>query len=650
MPKDNYLEIFVSESLEQLQQVSDGLLELEKDPANGELINRIFRFMHTLKGGASLDGLERISSLAHRMENIFGLLRDNNLELPADGFDPVLQAVDLLTALVEQVLEGGSHSLSTEKVDQALKQVQQQLMPDTNGQSVAAAADHSEKVLSADELQQINSLLDGKSKLFRISLNFKSGDMMSGVMAMVIYNNLENKGKYIRSFPGPEQLKANAGKITEVEILLVSTLSIAGVNKIIKLNCPIFEVSKIDAALLAKNYSREAEAEPADRQTAVPDEQKKIFFNELEQGRRVWKVSVSFPRTGPMQALHGFIVLKNLCEVADRCWSNPDEQHLRANSAGCGSMLLVLSGDLDRSKISRILRPNSQTFQIEELQRGELECDTPVAAPQGRSKFVSPVLEVDKVLVDGLIENVGDMVLNMNVSMQMFDDLLELETEDVAELKAEMLGVYAQLQTTALITNALMDYGVQMRMVPVGRLFKKFPRVVRDASRKAGKQVELEFSGERTRLDQEVIEALEAPLLHMVRNSVDHGIEPPGERSTLGKQEAGKIEIKAAAHKNLVHIAISDDGRGLDKEAIRKKAVEKGLLTAAEADSLSEEEVYKLIFRPGFSTKDQVSELSGRGVGMDVVLSSVESIRGEIKVESEPGGGSVFTLIVPTAI
>lgn len=645
MPKDNYLEIFVNESLEQLQEVSDGLLELEKNPADPELINRIFRYMHTLKGGASLDGLERISSLAHRMENIFGLLRDNGLQLDAGDFDPVLQAVDLLTELVEGALDGAAGAVSTAEVDEALRQLQQRLLPDDGRVEGAPGQVPQEKFLTEEELQQIEQLLNEQTKLYRIRLNFKAGDMMSGVMALIISNNLESNGKYFKSFPPAAQLKAQTGVLTEVELLLVSTLSIAGVNKIIKVNCPLFEVNKIDPQLLRTLYLPEKRSQV---ETPVPgDDVKARFLEALQRGERVWQVVVSLPRTGPMQSLHAFIIRKNLCDRGSGCWSSPGEQQLREGGPSCDGMTVIVSGMMDRSEIVKTVRPNSSTFQVTELTAADLQ---PAAGVASRKKFVAPVLEVDKVLVDGLIENVGDMVLNMNVTLQMFDDLLELDPGDPAVFKAEMLGVYAQLQTTALITNALMDYGVQMRMVPVGRLFKKFPRIVRDAAKKTGKQVELVCSGERTRLDQEVVEALEAPLLHMLRNSVDHGIETPEARAEAGKPVTGRIELNAETHKNLVHITVSDDGRGLDRAGIAAKAVERGLVAPDKISELDDAQIFRMIFEPGFSTKESVSQLSGRGVGMDVVLSSIEAIRGEIKVESEPGAGSRFILIVPTAI
>jgi two-component system chemotaxis sensor kinase CheA len=246
-------------------------------------------------------------------------------------------------------------------------------------------------------------------------------------------------------------------------------------------------------------------------------------------------------------------------------------------------------------------------------------------------------IKVETAKLDGLVDMVGEMVISQS--------LVRHDPDLGVELKPRLARNLLQL---ARITDDIQRTAMSMRMIPVGQLFQKTSRLVRDLSRKAGKQVELELSGEETELDRNIVEELADPLMHMVRNSVDHGIESPAERVAAGKPAQAHVTLKAGHQAGHIVIQISDDGRGLPREKILRKAREKNLIEAGA--ELSESEIFALIFHPGFSTAEKITDVSGRGVGMDVVRKQVQKLRGRIDVLSEAGQGSTFLLKLPLTL
>ena len=254
------------------------------------------------------------------------------------------------------------------------------------------------------------------------------------------------------------------------------------------------------------------------------------------------------------------------------------------------------------------------------------------------------VLRIDVSKIENLMNLVGELVLERNRLLRVFQKLYEeYQSKTVDELETVMSSldrIVGDLQLAVMKT----------RMQPVKRLFQKFPRVVRDLARMLGKEVELVLEGEDAEMDKTVLEKLEEPLIHLIRNAVDHGIEPPDERERLGKPRKGTVKLSAYYHGDRIFIEIADDGRGIDIEKVKKKALEKGLITPDRAEKMTEKDILFLIFHPGFSTAEGVSQVSGRGVGMDVVMNTVSSFRGTIDVETERGKGTKITLSFPLTV
>lgn len=271
--------------------------------------------------------------------------------------------------------------------------------------------------------------------------------------------------------------------------------------------------------------------------------------------------------------------------------------------------------------------------------------DSAGAPAKKSSGGVEQTIRVEVKRLDDLMNLIGELVLGKNRLIKIYDDVEErYEGEQFLE---ELNQVVSSI---SIVTTDLQIAVMKTRMLPIAKVFNKFPRMVRDLSRELGKSIDLEITGEETELDKSIVEEIGDPLVHIIRNSCDHGIEDPSVRATTTKPEKGLIELKAYNEGNHIVIEITDDGKGLDADTLRMKAMEKGLITEREADAMSDKEAFNLIFKPGFSMAKQVTNVSGRGVGMDVVRTNIEKLNGIIDIDSEPGRGTIMKLKIPLTL
>ncbi|EEP3469206.1 chemotaxis protein CheA, partial [Campylobacter coli] len=268
-----------------------------------------------------------------------------------------------------------------------------------------------------------------------------------------------------------------------------------------------------------------------------------------------------------------------------------------------------------------------------------------VPASGGGGGSMDQTIRVEVKRLDHLMNLIGELVLGKNRLLKIYDDVEErYEGEKFLE---ELNQVVSQL---SIITTDVQLAVMKTRMQPIAKVFNKFPRVVRDLSRELGKQIELEITGEETELDKSIVEEIGDPIMHMIRNSCDHGVEDPATRAANGKPEKGIVQLKAYNEGNHIVVEITDDGKGLDANGLKAKAIEKNLITEREADQMTDKEAFALIFKPGFSTAAKVTNVSGRGVGMDVVKTNIEKLNGVIEIDSELGKGSSFKLKIPLTL
>ncbi|MDY3668248.1 MAG: response regulator [Campylobacter sp.] len=484
------LEDFLVESFELIEQIDHDLVELESNPDDLELLNRIFRVAHTVKGSSSFLNFDTLTKLTHHMEDVLNKARHGELKITADVMDVVLKSVDMMKGLLVSIRDNGNDSNSG--ID--ISQICPQLTAISEGQSPTSATPAPEPAAAAD----------------------------------------------IPPSAIPEDIDPNT--LSEDQI-----------------NAEIERLLKV----------RKAE----------------------DEARRAAKASGAAPATAPAAA--------------------PDKPDATDKPAAAAKP----AGDGANAPAKASANASDQTIRVE----------------VGR--------------LDYLMNLVGELVLSKNRLLTIYNDVEE--RYDGEQFLEELNQVVSSL---SLVTTDVQLAVMKTRMQPVAKVFNKFPRVVRDIGRDLNKQIDLIISGEETELDKSIVEEIGDPLTHIIRNSCDHGIEDPATRKAAGKPEKGTIELKAYNEGNHIVIEIIDDGKGIDAEAIRIKAVERGLISENEADTMSNKEIYSIIFRPGFSMAAKVTNISGRGVGMDVVKTNVEKLHGVIDIDSEIGKGTTLKLKIPLTL
>ena len=488
------LEDFLVESFELIEQIDHDLVELESNPDDLELLNRIFRVAHTVKGSSSFLNFDTLTKLTHHMEDVLNKARHGELKITADVMDVVLKSVDMMKGLLVSIRDNGNDSNSG--ID--ISQICPQLTAISEGQSPTSAT----------------------------------------------------------PAPAPEPAATDIPPSAIPEDIDPNTLSEDQINAEIE---RLLKVRKAeDEARRAAKASGAAPAAPATAPAAAPDK--------------------------------------------------PDAADKPAAAA-------KPAGDGANAPAKASANASDQTIRVE----------------VGR--------------LDYLMNLVGELVLSKNRLLTIYNDVEE--RYDGEQFLEELNQVVSSL---SLVTTDVQLAVMKTRMQPVAKVFNKFPRVVRDIGRDLNKQIDLIISGEETELDKSIVEEIGDPLTHIIRNSCDHGIEDPATRKAAGKPEKGTIELKAYNEGNHIVIEIIDDGKGIDAEAIRIKAVERGLISENEADTMSNKEIYSIIFRPGFSMAAKVTNISGRGVGMDVVKTNVEKLHGVIDIDSEIGKGTTLKLKIPLTL
>jgi two-component system chemotaxis sensor kinase CheA len=507
------LEEFLVEAEEILENLDQDLVELESNPQDKELLNRIFRGMHTLKGGAGFLNLTPIVEIAHRIEDIFNKLRNDEMELTPDSMDVILEGIDEL-----------------KKALQMLKD--------------------SEELPDVDEIQELLSKLDG-----------------------VLHGEV----------PAPSKKEEQKEETKEGEIEFVEGIS----DKLKEL---ILKYPDKDLAGILEEIVLMA---PEERPMEVVPEIEKL----IEEGKDV----------------------KDLIKKKEPS-SKPQTQPVQSSSE-----------EKPQSKPQPEKKPQQPQPKVEKK-------------TEKKEKKSGETIRVDVDRVENLMNLVGEIVLDRNRILRVTADV---EKECSGESVEKLVEAVTSLDRTV---SDLQVAVMKLRMQPIKKIFSKFPRVVRDLARKLNKKVHLEIEGEDTELDRSILDRLEDPLVHLVRNALDHGIEPPEERLALGKPETGVVRLFAYHEGDHIIVGIEDDGRGIDPEKVKRKAIEKGLITPEQAVQMTNKEAYELIFLPGFSTAEKVSDVSGRGVGMDVVASTIHSLRGSIEIDSEIGKGTTIFLKLPLTV
>ncbi|MGL2883123.1 chemotaxis histidine kinase/response regulator CheAY2 [Helicobacter pylori] len=517
------MEDFLIEAFEMNEQLDQDLVELEHNPEDLDLLNRIFRVAHTIKGSSSFLNLNILTHLTHNMEDVLNRARKGEIKITPDIMDVVLRSIDLMKTLLVTIRDTGSDTNNGKEneIEEAVKQLQ---------------AITSQNLEGAKETSGTKEAPEKEVK-----------------------EEIKEKAK--------EEVKANKTPTTENPTS----------------DNPLADEPDLDYANMS---AEEVEAE-------------------IER-------------------------LLNKRQEADKERRAQKKQE-------------------DQAKPKQEVTPTKEPPKTETPKAPKTETKAKAKADTEENKApsigVEQTVRVDVRRLDHLMNLIGELVLGKNRLIRIYSDVEE--RYDGEKFLEELNQVVSSISA---VTTDLQLAVMKTRMQPVGKVFNKFPRMVRDLSRELGKSIELIIEGEETELDKSIVEEIGDPLIHIIRNSCDHGIEPLEERRSLNKPETGKVQLSAYNEGNHIVIKISDDGKGLDPVMLKEKAIEKGVISERDAESMSDREAFNLIFKPGFSTAKVVSNVSGRGVGMDVVKTNIEKLNGIIEIDSEVGVGTTQKLKIPLTL
>ena len=553
----HFQESFFEESAEHVETMETGLLDLEQRPTDLDLLNRIFRAAHSIKGNAGMFNFTAIGGLTHKMENILDKLRNSQMVVTKDIIDLLLQALDGLKTLLDVARSGDSHD------EAAIREIEEKLVACFNG---------GEGGTSVDDAATSSTQGDGTAAVSNRTVT----------IAWKPLPELFQRGL------DPARLFQELGELGTISNMTVMTGALP-------------ELSEMDAECCYLAWQLIVE-------TDKPVKELDAVFDFVRDGSELSITESASQAEGQYKTIGEILVEQGV--------TSPDQ----------------IDAALAKQK------PLGQIL-VEEKTVTPQQVNQALSKQQQMKKTESASIRVDTEKIDKLINLVGELV----ITQSMITDLGEKFTMNQLPVLQERI---IQLERN---TRELQERVMSVRMVPIGATaFNRFPRLVRDLAGKSGKQIQLVMTGEDTELDKTLIEAIGDPLTHLVRNSADHGLEPPEERVEAGKPGLGTIRLTAFHDGGSICISVEDDGRGLNKEKILKKAVEKGLIS--ENEQFSDEEVWQLIFRPGFSTADTITDISGRGVGMDVVKRNIEALGGSVTIQSVEGKGSKLTLKLPLTL
>lgn len=568
MDVSQYLEIFIDESEEHLQTLSDCIMVLEKEPDNKDTINEVFRAAHSLKGMAGTMGFKRMQHLTHDMENVFQEVRSDHIKVTSGMIDLLFKCLDALEGYVDNIKSTSDEGTEDNEViikelnDFIAKTEGAEETGNTETSEAKEAAPEStqeekagqEKIeLTNDEKKAIREAESNGQHIYVMTVHIQKDCLLKAARAFLVFKAVEDFGQILVYRPSSQDIEDEKFEF-EFSFFLASEES---EDKIVAAAKAVSEIEKVDAEEIhLDEYVKEAEAQEEQQAKEATAEQKEA----------------------PAEA--------------------PKAAEKKAPAAN--------------------------------------------AKKQTNAKPVTGrTVRVDIEKLDALMNQVSELIIAKN-------SLVSISSNESGEYQNQ--SFHEQIEYLERITTNLHESVMKVRMVPIESVVNKFPRMIRDLSRKLGKKMELYMTGEDTELDRTVVDQIGDPLQHLLRNSADHGLEDNTTRVERGKPEVGSIFLKAFQEGNNVIIEVGDDGNGIDVAAVRDKAVERGVITAEQAENMSQKEIINILFLPSFSMAKKITDISGRGVGLDVVKSNIEALGGDVEVRTQLGEGTTFIVRLPLTL
>lgn len=576
MDVSQYLEIFIDETSEHLQNLSDCIMELEKDPENMDTINEIFRAAHSLKGMAGTMGFKRMQRLTHDMENVFQEVRSEKVKVTSSMIDLLFKCLDAIEGYLDNVK--ASSDEGTEDNELIIKELNDFIAAEDGAAAAPAQAEpkkeeapaqtaggddkkYFEFGLSESEKDKIKQAEEGGAHIYGMTIYIQKECLLKAARAFLVFKAVEEFGEILVYNPSSQDIEDEKFDC-DFSIFIASD---EPYEKIAEAAKSVSEIDKVVGeevkyeTLAAKQEKAEADAAAAEKSQDAPAE------------------------------------------------AAPAQEQPQTQAA----------------------KPAAKTQSSGNKKQT-------VAKP-----VTNRTVRVDIEKLDALMNQVSELIIAKN-------SLVSISSTDSGDFQNQ--SFHEQIEYLERITTNLHESVMKVRMVPIESVVAKFPRMIRDLSRKLDKKMELYMTGEDTELDRTVVDQIGDPLQHLLRNSADHGLEDNATRIAKGKPEVGSIFLNAFQEGNNVIIQVGDDGNGIDVEAVRNKAIERGVITEEQAETMSQKEIINLLFLPSFSMAKKITDISGRGVGLDVVKSNIEALGGDVEVKTELGVGTTFTVRLPLTL
>ncbi|NIZ18631.1 chemotaxis protein CheA [Entomospira culicis] len=624
---DDLLKVFYIEAEQQVEKLEQNVLAMEDDPSDKDAIDEIFRAAHTVKGGAATVQMTELAEFTHAVEDLLDEIRADKIVANSEIVDAILRSVDVIKAMLEERKAGSIYQEDVSELKESLRRLAQKDAPKTKPKAsptpVASSAPSSQEAVAQSgpsasvtehdfvELREMLRTTTNGEKVYRVRVEFDEENPMNSVGGIQIFALLKKFGQILRTFPDFDSLYEDQffpfvdyyilSSMNEEEIAKKSMMSD------VTLSIDVHNIDNLPFSGTPESVPQEVAHEEEPSSSNVP-------------ATTAPNNNAPAKRTAPKKSVEQAQIIRVDSKRIDVLLNLVSEIVITKGTFN------QISGQFNSTlnnfyAYRNYLNAMSKSFleifseQLDHVQNGTLSLSD-------LKKFVTSPN-------------------NMNELQGQFDSV-------ESEFKSTMTKFRSITTDLARTTGELHNAVLKIRMVPVDQVFQRFPRLVRDLAKNLHKNVRLEIIGGETEMDKIVTEELFDPLMHCVRNSMDHGLETPEKRLASGKSEQGSLSLKASNQGNMVVIEITDDGAGIDVEAVKAKAIERGILSAGKV--ISDQEAFHLIMEPGFSTAKQITDISGRGVGLDVVRKSIEKLNGEITIWSEYGKGSTFTIKLPLTL
>lgn len=623
MDVSQYLDIFIDETKEHLQNLNEQILIIEKEPENSDTINEIFRAAHSLKGMAGTMEYKRMQKLTHQMENVFSEIRIGNMKVEPALVDILFQCLDALENYLEIISETGAEGENEnreilDKLDEILNgnnkiqtkagsqinekkaenQMAEKKMTNLSEKNISSSEEiYKQFVYTDDERQMIEEAIESGLNVYAFTISIEETCLLKSARSFLVFKKVSSLGKIIKTNPSSQDIEDEKFDL-DFSIMVISKEPFEKIKKAIK---KVSEIKKVVGEKIG----------------TIPEINLNIAQEELNDLNRT---------EGEKD---------NSENIGGQIEDTKDKNHNGKESYN-------KSGRLNEKSKEGISQKDKSCNEKghEDKSRDDHTSDKREGRNNSKKHIAGRSVRVDIEKLDVLMNLVSELIIVKN----------GLASQKTKSMVTDLNTFNEQVEYLERVTAGIRESVMNARMMPIETVTQKFPRMIRDLTKKLGKDMELYITGEDTELDRTVIDEIGDPIMHLLRNSADHGLETPKIRAKRGKPKTGTIRLDAYQDGNSVVIEVSDDGNGIDIEAVKNKAVEKGKITKEEADIMSDKEAIDLLFTPSFSTAKKVSDISGRGVGLDVVKTKIESLGGEIEVRTKLGEGSTFVIKLPLTL